>query len=41
MVEKIKPADSKLPPIQQIKINVTNIHKFLIAQNKKREEEKE
>ena len=40
VVEKIKPADSKLPPIQQIKINVTNIHQFLIAQNKKREAEK-
>ena len=40
VVEKIKPADSKLPPIQQIKINVTNIQQFLIAQNKKREEEK-
>ena len=40
VVEKIKPADIRLPPIQQLKINSTNIKNFLVSQNKKRAEAK-
>lgn len=40
VVEKIKVADSRLPILEQIKINVTNIHQFLVSQNKKRAEAK-
>ena len=34
VVEKIKPADTRLPPIQQLKINSTNIKNFLVSENK-------
>ena len=40
VVEKIKPADIRLPPIQQLKINSTNIKNFLVSENKKRAEAK-
>ena len=40
VVEKIKPADTRLPPIQQLKINSTNIKNFLVSENKKRSEAK-
>ena len=40
VVEKIKPADIRLPPIQQLKINSTNIKNFLVSQSKKRAEAK-
>tara|TARA_S200002703_G_scaffold138921_2_gene129378 strand:+ start:2888 stop:4783 length:1896 start_codon:yes stop_codon:yes gene_type:complete len=40
VVEKIKPADTRLPPIQQLKINSTNIKNFLVSENKKKSEAK-
>ena len=40
VVEKIKPADTRLPPIQQLKINSTNIKNFLVSENNKRSEVK-
>jgi murein DD-endopeptidase MepM/ murein hydrolase activator NlpD len=40
VVEKIKPADTRLPPIQQLKINSTNIKNFLVSENNKRSEAK-